>query len=431
MNLENQETFSYVSEEAISGVTLDAGDHQILDKVNQKVAAAACVTEIVDFLFESTLALCPCDRIGLAFVSDDGRVSSYYVRSSYEPLRLGKGYSEALAGSSLQTVITKGQPRIINDLEKYLQGNPQSRSTRLLVSEGVRSSMTCPLAVNGRNVGLLFRSSRKVNSYDIRQVRIHQIIAERLSQAVEKAYRIEQLTEANRAYTEMLGFVSHELKSPVASIVMTATALAEGFVGPLTEAQKDRINAISRKGNYLLGIVREYLDLARIESGELTINRRLVADFNEEIVKEALGLVEASVDEKAMQVITDAPDTALEVYCDPDLMKIVMVNLLGNAAKYGRPQGRIDVKLACEDDRIIVSVRNEGPGFAENQKQNLFRRFSRLKDPELQKVRGTGVGLYTVWRIVTLHGGRIWADSEKGQWAEFTFTLPLKAPESI
>jgi len=104
---------------------------------------------------------------------------------------------------------------------------------------------------------------------------------------------------------------------------------------------------------------------------------------------------------------------------------VVMVNLLGNAVKYGKREGRIRIRAHTVDGRLRVSVWNEGPGFPPEEKPRLFRKFSRLRTPELLKRKGTGVGLYSTWRIIQLHGGRIWADSEPGQWAEFSFEIPL------
>ncbi|MBM4078806.1 MAG: ATP-binding protein, partial [Planctomycetes bacterium] len=109
---------------------------------------------------------------------------------------------------------------------------------------------------------------------------------------------------------------------------------------------------------------------------------------------------------------------------DPNLIKIVLVNLLGNAAKYGKDNGEIRLRVARPPDALQVSVWNEGPGFPESARSRLFRRFSRIETPELMKRRGTGVGLYTSWRIIQLHGGKIDAESEEGRWAEFSFRIP-------
>jgi signal transduction histidine kinase len=110
-------------------------------------------------------------------------------------------------------------------------------------------------------------------------------------------------------------------------------------------------------------------------------------------------------------------------------MRVVLVNLLGNAARYGRRGGRILVRLDDEPQGLRGTVWNEGPGFTEAEKDRLFRRFVRLDaDADLER-RGTGVGLYTAWRIVQLHGGRITAESEPGHWAEFSVWLPREQGE--
>lgn len=397
-----------------------------LDRINQQVAAATSLPHIIDFLFEATRDISPCSRIALAFVEEDGRrVVAHYAHTDYEPLALKPGYAQDLAGSSLKQVIESGQPRIINDMREYYDEHPHSQSASLILEEGLRSSMTCPLSVDGRNVGLLFRSSRHPRAYDAHQVRLWRAIADRISQAVEKAYRIEQLTQANRAYTEMLGFVSHELKSPVASIVMDARVMTDGYLGELTDPQRNKIQRMITKGEYLLGLVREYLDLARIESGELTARHRRGVDFAAEVLDPVIEIVDPQRQARNMTLDRVLGQPPCLVDCDPDLMKIVMVNLLGNAFKYGREDGHARVSLDTDEGALTVAVWNEGPGFADDQRSRLFRKFSRLSSPELLRQKGTGVGLYSTWRIIQLHHGRITARSELGAWAEFSFCIPL------
>ena len=121
----------------------------------------------------------------------------------------------------------------------------------------------------------MFRSSREPHVYDQHHVELQMALTDRLSQAVEKAWRIEQLTAANRAYIEMLGFVSHELKNPVASMVTDARLIAEGYLGAVDAKQKEKLGRLIKKGEYLLDLVREYLDLARVEGDELQLTLAL------------------------------------------------------------------------------------------------------------------------------------------------------------
>jgi signal transduction histidine kinase len=254
-------------------------------------------------------------------------------------------------------------------------------------------------------------------------------ITERLSQAVEKAWRIEQLEEANNAYAQMLGFVSHELKSPVASMVTDARLLAQGYLGEISEEQRAKVESLARKGEYLLNLVREYLDLARVEGGDLGIELRPRVDINAEVVAEAGDMVRTQLEARGMRLIMQTPQEPL-VCCDPTLLRIVLVNLLDNAVKYGAEAGEIRLTVEAGGDhyaqphKLRMCVWNEGPGFPAEQRNKLFKRFSRLNDPALRAQRGTGVGLYNAWRIIQLHGGRITAESRHGEWAQFCFEIP-------
>ncbi len=217
--------------------------------------------------FDETKSLFPCNRLGLAFLSDDNdRVNAYSAVADFEPVLLKKGYSEDLQGSSLEYILQSGKTRIIHDLAVYLEKFPDSRSSAILVREGIRSSLTCPLTVDGRIVGLFFRSSILSNAYTSVHIRLHHAIAERLSQVVEKTYRIEKLAEANRNYSEMLGFVSHEIKNPLASTIMEANLILENYSGEVDPRIRMRIERIVKRSEGLLALVRDYLDLAQLES---------------------------------------------------------------------------------------------------------------------------------------------------------------------
>jgi signal transduction histidine kinase len=125
-----------------------------------------------------------------------------------------------------------------------------------------------------------------------------------------------------------------------------------------------------------------------------------------------------------MRLDWEPPEDPLIVYGDADLLKIVVINLLSNAAKYGFQQGRIELSVELTDGILRFSVFNEGPGWPESEQPRLFKKFTRLQTEELQRRKGTGVGLYTCWRIARLHGGRIFAESKHGEWARFTCEIP-------
>ena len=403
-------------------------EQRILDRVNRQIAGEASLDELLEFLFDPIRELYPCDRIGLAFLEDDGRrITARKGKALYQPMLLASGYAEDLARSSLRQVIDGNCSRIIYDLPRYLERNPRSRSSALLVAEGVRSSLTCPLTVQDRRFGVIFLSSREPKAYTPYHVQLWMAIAERLAQAVEKVWRIEQLQAANQAYTEVLAFVSHELKNPIASMLTDARVLADGYLGPMEPRQIAKLERLIGKGGYLLDLIREYLDLARMEGGHLAL-RAGPAEFPEAVLVPAVELVLPQLQARGMTLERQVPAGLGPVQCDPDLLKIVLVNLLGNAAKYGREGGTVRIGVESHPDQLRVAVWNQGPGFRAEERPRLFRKFSRLQATELRAPKGTGVGLYTAWRIVHLHGGRMDARSEPGQWAEFSFEIPQPLP---
>ncbi len=403
-------------------------EQAILDNVNDKVAAQASLGELMEFLFGAVQELYPCDRIGLAFLDDEGRrIIAHWTKALYEPLLLKEGYGEDLAHSSLRTVIDSACARIIYDLPRYEEEHPMSASTRLLVREGVRSSMTCPLMVEDRALGVLFLSAREPKVYTPYHARLWRALAERISQAVEKAWRIEQLTAANQAYNEVLAFVSHELKNPVASMMTDARVLADGYLGPLETKQIQKLERLIKKGDYLLDLIREYLDLARMEGGSLRLNATAIALVSE-VLEPSFDIIQSQMQDRGMRLERHYPERPDPVTCDPSLLKIVVVNLLGNAVKYGQEGGLIRLRYDHLPYSFVVSVWNEGPGFAAEERSRLFRKFSRLQAPELKARKGTGVGLYTAWRIAHLHGGRMDATSKHGSWAEFRIEVPQPLP---
>jgi hypothetical protein len=405
-------------------VEFSAEESHVLAAVNQKVAAGTSLAEVMDFVFDATREICPCDRIGVAFLEDGDRLVSHWVRAAYEPVLLATGYAESVVGSSLEQVIRSGRPRIIADLEAYLAEHPGSASTALLVREGVRSSMTCPLTVEDRPVGVLFRSSRRRNAYDEHQVRLHLAIAERLAQAVEKAWRFERLTAASHAFSEMLALVGGQLREPLASIVADAQSLTGGDLGKMPARQAQVVDRVARKSRYLLGLLRDYVDLARIEDPALSLSIEDGVDLVRDVIEPALEIAESELEERGNRLTRDLPSRRFPVRCDAGLLRIAVANLLENAAKHGNLVGEIRLTARRDGPSFSVSVWNEGPGFAESELPRLFRKFSRLDSAALRDRRGSGLGLYTCRRIVELHGGRMRAASEPGKWAEFSFTIP-------
>ena len=169
-----------------------------LAQTHQDVSAPVILDELMDSVFDSFRPTIPYDRIGLALLDEKGAsIRTRWVRSDLPEIKLEAGYSESLLGSSLQGVLDSNEPRMLNDLAAHLKQSPRSRSTRLLVDEGMRSSLTCPLVMKEKPVGIIFFSSSKTKTYTQEHCDLVQQGSGRLTRLVEKSRLYENLVELN------------------------------------------------------------------------------------------------------------------------------------------------------------------------------------------------------------------------------------------
>lgn len=429
-----EESVRYISlEMAESEVPAEAG--AALGKIKSETGEGLTLEEVMGVLWRETEPILPHDRIGLSFLEKDGlRVSAVYYRTRYssDEVLLGNNYSAGLSDSSLSTVLQSGKARIINDLEAYLKEKKESGSTKLLVQEGVRSSLTIPLQVDSRAVGFMFFSSRKKGVFRDLHAAFLLDISKTIAQHLEKVWRIFKLEETTSDYLSMLGFVSHEMKSPLASMMTVGSTYLKGYTGKVDPLAEKTMKKMMRISGYLINMVKNYLDLSRLESGEMKFQPEPGINFREEILDFALDTVSARAEERGSEFRVSAPEKEVKITCDRDLMRIVAVNLLDNAVKYGNDNITIDIRYGPsgtdeggdgKGHGLHFSVRNPGVGFSVEDSRKLFRRFSRLKQKGTEDRRGTGLGLYLTWWIIQKHDGDIWGDSEPGEWAEFSFHI--------
>jgi signal transduction histidine kinase len=230
------------------------------------------------------------------------------------------------------------------------------------------------------------------------------------------------LKRINSHYMEVLGFVTHEIKNHLGMMLGSSYNLSSGELGELNERQRDMLDILLRNGERLNVMIKDYLDLSRIERGELQVRKEQLP-LRKRIVEPVLAELRAQLETNKMYVELDIPIT-LEVMADPDLLEVVMENLLHNAIKYGRKEGKIRVVAESLPNGRTVYVWNEGAGIPREKAERLFTKFGRLGGEASKNIRGTGLGLFVTREIIQKHGGEIKAESEEGKWVSFIFTLP-------
>ena len=236
----------------------------------------------------------------------------------------------------------------------------------------------------------------------------------------------ESLATLNTSYMDMLGFVSHELKVPVASIQNYLFLLDQQKIGALTEKQGQAVRAIERNIGRMTEMIRHYLNLSRIENGELQPNTTAVRVLPEAL-KPVLDAFAADAEVQVLRLVQSVAGD-LAVQADPGMLREVFDNLIGNAIKYGRRETTIEVNVRARNGMVEFAVRNEGEGIPPDQQRTIFDKFTRLERHARSDHRGTGLGLFITKYIVEAHGGKIEVESEPGAWTEFRFTLPPAPP---
>lgn len=234
----------------------------------------------------------------------------------------------------------------------------------------------------------------------------------------------QTLTGLNAQYMETLQFVSHELNSPLSSIMNYTYMLRQRLLGSVTDKQEHALEVISSNLKRVMEMTRHYLNLARIESGELQpVPTRVVV--REDVIAPILNSLQADIHARAIMV-EDLIDPKVIVQTDLNMTRELFENLISNAVKYGRPGGLVTLSCQIDGKWARFSVRNEGEGIPPERRGELFQKFSRLQLGDSRKTaRGTGLGLFIAKAIVEAHGGSISVDSQVGQWTVFRCTLPL------
>lgn len=235
----------------------------------------------------------------------------------------------------------------------------------------------------------------------------------------------KQVEEASHAKSRFLASMSHELRTPLNAIIGFSEVLENSYFGALNEKQRDYVADIGKSGKHLLELINEVLDLSKVESGKMELE---VSTFHaEEILSECLFMVREKARIHAIDLVTDIAGErdALFLSADHRKVKQVLFNLLANAAKFTPDGGSITTSIRDEGSAVRFSVKDTGVGISPEDRTQVFDDFFQVKGGTVDKTVGSGLGLALARRLVALHGGLLYLESEGlGYGSEFSFTIP-------
>jgi signal transduction histidine kinase len=300
---------------------------------------------------------------------------------------------------------------------------------------GFRTTMGVPMLLDGEVVGVLVVWRTQVDPFSERATELLTTFAAQAAIAIRSVdlvnalqARSAEVEVASRHKSEFLASMSHELRTPLNAVIGFSEVLLERMFGDLNDRQEEYLHDIWSSGKHLLELLNEILDLSKVEAGQMTLEP---AEFS---LQEALGHGLALVRERAarhgirlgMEV---APDVG-PVRADELRIKQVIVNLLSNAVKFTPDGGRVEVRARTEGTEVLVTVADTGTGVAAEDRERIFESFQQ-GGRRASTTEGTGLGLTLSKRIVELHGGRIWVDSELGAGSTFGFAIPAGTPAPV
>jgi signal transduction histidine kinase len=241
-----------------------------------------------------------------------------------------------------------------------------------------------------------------------------------MSDQLERLYG--ELETASRHKSDFLATMSHELRTPLNAIIGFSEVLREQMFGELNERQLAYVADVHEAGQHLLSLINDVLDLAKIEAGrmDLELSEVRLAD----VLRSAVSMHAERASRGGIELNLETKPEEIVVAADERRLRQVVFNLLSNAVKFTPSGGRVDISAHREDGRVEVAVADTGPGIGAEDLDAIFEEFEQADDGK--QAEGTGLGLPLSRKLVELHGGRLWVESEPGRGSTFRFTLPVR-----
>jgi signal transduction histidine kinase len=398
--------------------------------------SALDLQRVLDALVESAARLCNANDAvifqvfgdGLRLVAHCGQIPLGGAVGQYTvPLVRGRIYARA--------VIDR---RTIHVADILAEADEYPGSRKVALQTGQRTALAVPLIHAGEAIGVISIRRTEVRPFTERQIELVNAFADQAVIAIENtrlfeevqartrelARTVEDLEIASQHKNQFVANMSHELRTPLAAILGYAELIQEGFYEPQGPKSLDALTRIRSNGKHLLGLINTVLDIAKIESGQFTLNMTEYAI--ESVVDTVRSATESLAQNKKLVLKTEVAKFLPAGLGDEQRLTQVLLNLVGNAIKF-TDAGEVRVTAKAVNGHFNVSVTDTGPGIPEEHQTRIFEQFHQVDSSNTKAKGGTGLGLAIAKEIVEMHGGRIWVESTVGKGSTFQMEIPARA----
>jgi signal transduction histidine kinase len=374
-----------------------------------------------DAFIREVRGLLPFDRIAIV-LSESGVAQVMAVAGAGADEVLPPGSGRPVHGTLLEDLLRTNQTVYRRDMSP--SGYPEEDEFLAL---GLRCRLATPLLQGARAIGMLSLVRKEPDSFSADDIELAGLLGRLVASAVQniRAYEgerktVEELRRLSALRADFVSLVSHELRTPMAAVIGAARTLQQRWRELSPEHRESFLELIAGETNRLADLIGDVLDTSRIEAGTFSFRFREV-DLSR-LVHDAVATAQLGQDEVRLRADVHAP--LPEIRGDGERLRQVLTNLIDNAIKYSPAGGEVEVRAYPENGRVLVDVRDEGPGIAKADQKLIFEKFGRVTgsgDPR----PGTGLGLFIARSIAEAHGGGLEVQSSPQHGATFTLELPL------
>jgi signal transduction histidine kinase len=311
-----------------------------------------------------------------------------------------------------------------------LLADPEYTFTEAQELGGVRTGLGVPMMREGIPIGVFALARSEARPFTDKQIHMVSTFADQAAIAIENVRLFDEIQDKSRQLevasqhkSQFLANMSHELRTPLNAILGYTELMADGAYGEPSEKMLGILKRLEANGKHLLGLINDVLDLSKIEAGQLVLE---LSDYSvQDIAQTVRSTLEPLASDKKLAFKVEMASELPPGHGDGRRLTQVLINLVGNAIKF-TDAGEVAIKADANNGSFYVSVRDTGPGISTADQAKLFQEFQQADNEG-----GTGLGLAISKRIIEMHGGRIWVESQPGQGSTFTFTLPVVVEQQV